>query len=177
MGNDEGFANNAVKATEYWLNTSTRPISTFSLTCPCQNGNSNNFQNRGRKMKNSKFSQWFMTTLGTENNFKDGCSFQILLYSVEPSEKLRSPDVLGTPLGHFLKGKREWNRIMDLDFSYSSPDTKHCRTAVVNKLTSQSLNGRSIPLTTLTEYLWVSHWTQQNASTVPKWHCPTLWEC
>lgn len=98
-----------------------------------------------------------MTTLGTENNFKDGCSFQIFLYSVEPSEKLRSPDVLGTLLAHFLKGKGEWDRIMDLDFSYSSPETKHCRTAVVNKLTSLSLSGRGIPLTTLTEYLWVSH--------------------
>lgn len=70
-------------------------------------------------MKNSKFSQWFMNNLGTENNFKDGCSLQTLLYSVEPSEKLRSPDVSGTLLARFLSevGKGAWDRVVDLDFS------------------------------------------------------------
>lgn len=53
-------------------------------------------------MKNSKFSQWFMNNLGSENNFKDRCSLQTPFYSVGPSEKLRSPDVLGMLLARFL---------------------------------------------------------------------------
>lgn len=102
MGNYEGFANNEVNTTEYLLSTANRPISIFSFMCPGQNSIINDFQNRRRKAKISKSSQRFMTSLGTEHNFKDEHSLQTVLYSMEPSEKLRAPDVLGTLLACFL---------------------------------------------------------------------------